>query len=90
MKTDTLQKGLDEVGAQGYRLLPRTVTSKGGCCGGEIVVVVELAPGEARRYEYRLVATSTLRTEVTEWAEAGFVIAALVGRGQLIMERQAQ
>ena len=90
MRSVTMQKELDEAGAQGYRLLPRTITSKGGCCGGEIVAIVELEPGETRRYEYKLLATSTLQREVTESAEAGFVVAALAARGELIMERQAQ
>ena len=100
--SNTMQEELDKAAAQGYRLLPRTVTwidTSGFFSGGrEIVAIVELAPGETRRYEYKLLATrrtSTLQREVTESAEASFVLAALVGHAEssskiAIMERQAQ
>ncbi len=93
---ETMRKELDEAGAQGYRLLPRTMISKSRRFGGdEIVAILELAPGETQLYEYELLATtrtSTLQTEVTELTEAGFVIAGLVSRDEhmVIMERQAQ
>ena len=92
---DTMQKELDEAAAQGYHLLPRTMTrlrtSTWFGTKNEIVAILELAPGETRRYEYKLLATSrtsTLQREVTESAEAGFVLAAVVGQ-IAIMERQA-
>ncbi len=88
-----MQKELNEAGAQGYRLLSRAISAKGGCCGGAIVAITELAPGETRRYEYKWLAagrTSTFQTEVTELVEAGFVIAGLSGHSMVIMERQVE
>ena len=95
-QSDTFQEELAEATAEGYRLLPRTMVSKSRAFGrNEVVAILELAPGETQRYEYKLLATSrtsTLQTEVTELAEAGFVIAGLVSSGEhmVIMERQAQ
>ena len=60
-RTDTLQKEVNEAGARGYRLLPRTMMT-GVCC--ESVAIVELAPGETRRYEYKWLAAPPRTTKI--------------------------
>jgi hypothetical protein len=94
-RTGTMQKELNELSDQGYRLLPRTMIAKAGLIGGvEIVVILERPAKVERRYEYKLLATSrtsTLQKEVTETQAAGFVIVGMVSRGEhmIIMERES-
>ena len=93
-RTGTMQKELNEVAHDGYRLLPRTMIAKGQLLGdAEIVMILERAPNSERRYEYKLLATSrtsTLQKEVTEAQAAGFVIVGMVSRGEhmVVMERE--
>ena len=92
-KTSTMQKELNEVADQGYRLIPSTMIAKAQLLGGvEIVMIMERTPVVTRKYEYKLLATSrtsTLQKEVTEAKEAGFVIVGMVSRGEhmVVMER---
>jgi len=95
-RTGTMQKELNETGANGYRLLVRTMISKVDVSpfgGVEIVVLLEREPNSTKRYEYRLLATtltSTLQKEVAEALAADFVLAGMVSRGEhmVIMERE--
>ena len=93
-RTGTMQKELNEAAAEGYRLLPRTMIAKRGLVAAtEIVVLMERAPKEEKRYEYKLLATSrtsTLQKEVKEARAAGFVIAGMVSRDEhmVIMEKE--
>jgi hypothetical protein len=93
----TMQKELNEMGAEGYRLLPRTMISKVDVTpfkgGQEIVVLLERGPNSKKRYEYKLLATtltSTLQKEVKEAMAAGYTLAGMVSRGEhmVIMEKE--
>jgi len=76
-KTGTMQKELQEVGAEGFDYKDQTVfdTSFGG--GSEVVVILE-SDRETRsktRFDYRLLATtktSTMQKELQEAGDAGF------------------
>lgn len=92
-RTGTMQKELNEMADQGYRLIPSTMIAKAQLFGGvEIVMIMERSPGAQFFYEYKLLATnrtSTLQKEVREAKEAGFVIVGMVSRGEhmVVMER---
>jgi hypothetical protein len=94
-RTGTMQKELNEAAAGGYRLMPSTMISKKAMMGGvEIVCVMELSPSSAKRYDYRLLATSktgTLQKEALEAQEAGYVLVGMVSRGEhmVIMEKES-
>ena len=78
---------------EGFRLMPSTmIAKKRPFSTVEIVVLLELPPKVEKQYEYKLLATtktSTLQKEVLEAQAAGFVIIAMVSRGEhmVIMER---
>jgi hypothetical protein len=92
-KIATMRKELNEAAAEGYRLLPRTMTSKEGFLSVEVVMLVEKAPNSDRRYEYRLYATTSekkMRAEIEKAEAEGFTLAGMVSRGEhmVIMERE--
>lgn len=94
-RTGTMQKELNEVAAEGFRLLPRTMIAKAQLLGAvEIVVILEKPPVFEKQYDYKLLATSltsTLQKEVTEAQAAGYQIVGMVSRGEhmVIMERES-
>jgi hypothetical protein len=74
-KTSTMEKELQELGAEGFRYRGQTVfESTFG--GREVSVILERDPAtSARRFQYRLVATSktsTMQNELQEAGDAGF------------------
>ena len=92
-KISTMRKELNEAAAEGYRLLPRTMTSKSGLLSIEVVMLVEKAPDSDKRYEYRLYATTSekkMRAEIEKAEAEGFTLAGMVSRGEhmVIMERE--
>ena len=92
-RTGTMQKELNDVAADGYRLIPSTMIAKAGIISVEIVMILERPPVVTKQYEYKLLATtltSTLQKEVTEAQEAGFRIVGMVSRGEhmVVMERE--
>lgn len=50
----TMEKELNEMAAQGYRLLPRTITFKMGFITGELLMIMEHAPASDKKYDYKL------------------------------------
>jgi len=97
-RTGTMQKELNEMAVQGYRLLPRTMISKVDVSlfssGQEIVVLMEKVPGSKKHYDYKLLATTltgTLQKEITENIAAGYTLAGMVSRGEhiVIMEKES-
>jgi hypothetical protein len=94
-RTGTMEKELNELAEQGYRLLPSTMIAKKQMIGAvEIVALLERAPNSNRKYQYKLLATSrtgTLQKEVTEAQSAGFVIVGMVSRGEhmVIVEKES-
>jgi hypothetical protein len=97
-RTGTMQRELNEMAAEGFRLLPRTMISKVDVSplrsGQEIVVVLEREPRSKKQYDYKLLATSltsTLQREVTEAMANGYTLVGMVSRGEhiVIMERES-
>ncbi len=92
-RTGTMEKELNALAKEGFRILPRTMTSKAGMLSKEIVVVLERDPNlKGQEFEYKLLATSltgTLQKEMTEAAKEGYTLAAFTSRGEhmVIMER---
>ncbi|HEX8283681.1 MAG TPA: hypothetical protein VF588_10025 [Pyrinomonadaceae bacterium] len=92
-KISTMRKELNAAASEGYRLLPRTMTSKSGMLSVEVVMLVEKAPNSDKRYEYRLYATASekkMRAEIEKAEAEGFTLAGMVSRGEhmVIMERE--
>jgi hypothetical protein len=94
-RTGTMQKELNDMAANGYRLMPRTMIAKKQLIGPvEIVAILERPPTVSKQYDYKLLATTltgTLQKEVTEAQAAGYVIVGMVSRGEhmVIMERES-
>lgn len=94
-RTKTMQKEINDVAAEGYRLLPRTVISKDALFGIEAILVLERAPGNASRYEYKIFSTestSKLQKEVAEAEAEGYVVTGMVSRGEhmVILEKETR
>ncbi len=93
-RTGTMQKELNEMSAEGYRLIPSTMIAKAQLFGNvEIVMLLERPPRVTKMYEYKLLATtltSTLQKEVTQAKNDGFVIVGMVSRGEhmVVMEKE--
>jgi hypothetical protein len=100
-RTSTMEKELNTAAAEGFRLLPMTAMAQasagrrilgGGLAGSEVIVVVERAPDDRQRYEYRLLATSrtaTMQKEVSDAVAAKFVLVTMLSRDEhmVVMER---
>jgi hypothetical protein len=72
-KTSTMQKEMQDAGAAGFRY--SSVMGGDTAVGGKEVVVLMQKTGAAKKYEYRLLATSktsTMEHELQEAADAGF------------------
>lgn len=70
IKTSTMQKEMDEVSAQGYRILVGSPTS-----GAEMAVFLSRDGTVEEPYKYKLLATSrtgTMQKELNEAADGGF------------------
>ena len=92
-RTGTMQKELNDMAADGYRLIPSTMIAKAGLLAVEIVMILERPPVVTKQYEYKLLATSltsTLQKEVTEAQETGYKIVGMVSRGEhmVVMEKE--
>ncbi len=93
-RTGTMQKELNEVAADGFRLIPSTMIVKNQMfMGPELVAILEKTPRTDRRFEYKLLATtktSTLQKEVTEARNEGYAIVGMLSRDEhmVVMERE--
>lgn len=103
-RTGTLQKEMNDAAEGGYRVVPRAVTTKRGGATlsrafgnpnrdeGELLILMEKGPEGNGGALYQVLATErtgTLQKEISEAAEKGFALVALVSRGEhlAIMER---
>jgi hypothetical protein len=95
-RSATMQKELNDAAKDGFRLLPRTIISKSGIVSfNEVVLVLERPPNTDKRYEYKLLATTStekLEKEVAQSEADGFILAGIVTRGGhlVIMEKETQ
>lgn len=105
-RTGTLQRELEAAAAAGFRVVPRAVTTKrtgnvalralsGNNPGeGELLILMEKGPEESAKAQYQVLATSrtgTLQKEISQAAANGYVLLALVSRGEhlAILERMS-
>jgi hypothetical protein len=91
--TSTMEKELNQAGAEGFRLVPQVVMAKKQFIGSEIVTLLERSPRTDKRYEYKLLATnltSTLEKEIAHAQSLGFDLVAMVSRVEhiVILERE--
>ena len=95
-RSATMQKELNDAAKDGFRLLPRTIISKAGIVSfNEVVLVLERTPNTDKRYEYKLLSTTStekLQKEVAEAEADGFTLDGIVTRGGhlVIMEKETQ
>jgi hypothetical protein len=101
-RISTMERELNQVAIDGYRLMPQTIMLKGqagsGLFGGgerdlELVLVAERGPKAGPRYEYRLLGTertATMQKEVSDAVASGFVVVGMASRGEhvVILERE--
>ncbi|MBC7899812.1 MAG: hypothetical protein H7070_07125 [Saprospiraceae bacterium] len=83
-KTSTMQKEMDEVSAQGYRILVGSPTS-----GTEMAVFLSRETTMEAPYKYKLLATSrtgTMQKELNEAADGGFrlIPSTMIAKNQLL------
>jgi hypothetical protein len=99
-KTSTMQKEMQQAGDEGFEYRDQTVFQS-AFGGREVVVIMEMEAGSAKRVEYKLLATtktSTMQKELQEAGEAGFALVGLtvaktaMGGSELvsILRRDAQ
>ncbi|HVF55310.1 MAG TPA: hypothetical protein VM934_04120 [Pyrinomonadaceae bacterium] len=95
-RTGTMQKEINDIAREGFRLLPRTIISKEQLFGPrEVILLMERAPKSDRRYEYRLFSTestSKLQREVAEAEADGYVVTGMVTREKhmVILEKETR
>ncbi len=96
-KTQKLEQKIGLASSQGYRLLPNTVTSKSKTLGsGDLVMVMEKAPGQGGNAEYLLLDTtlgSSLQVTLSGAVDQGFRILGMVtkkNQALLILEKAAE
>lgn len=92
-KTSTMDKELNEVAKEGFRLMPQTLMAKENMLTKEIVGVMEKPPKSNKRYEYKLLATSltgTLQKEVKQAEADGYSLVGMIARGEnmVVMEKE--
>jgi hypothetical protein len=92
--TGTMEKEINAIAKEGYRVHPRTLSSKTGVLSREILVIMEKDPSQkGHEYEYKLLATTltgTLQKEMTDAANEGYTLVSFGTRGEhlAIMERE--
>jgi hypothetical protein len=93
-RTGTMQRELDQAAAEGFRLLPNTLTTKAQLWADarEIVMIMEKPPNSTSTYQYMLLATfrsSTMQTEMAEAIKNGYEVVGMVSRDEimLVLER---
>lgn len=93
MRNKTMEKELNELAAQGYRLLPRTIVFKQGLLTAELVMVMERAPKSNKAYEYKLVAAAKeikLHKKIEEAITEGFMPVTMITIGNHIIVTEKQ
>ena len=92
-RNKTMQKELNEVARQGYRLLPRTIIFKQGFFTAELVMLMEREPKSGKSYEYKLVTAgkeTKLHKKIDEAVAQGFspVTMITIGEHVIVMEKE--
>jgi hypothetical protein len=90
-RNKTMEKEINELAAQGYRILPRTAVFKQGLLVAEFVMIMERDPNVAKSYEYKLVVArveNKLQKDMEEVMKDGFqpVTMITIGKNIIVME----
>ena len=90
----TMEKELNDLAAQGYQLLPRTIIFKQGFLTAELVMLMERAPNSNKKYEYKLVQGRKevkIHKEIDETGAQGFlpVTMIIIGENVVVMEKES-
>ena len=93
-RISTMQKELNEAGAAGYRLLPRTIIFKNGFLTAELTMIVERDPSLNSTYEYDLVESikeTSLHKLIDASIARGFAPMTMItlGKNIVVMEKTA-
>lgn len=94
-RNKTMEKELNEVAKQGYRLLPRTIIFKQGFLTAELVMLMEREPKPEKRYDYKLVTASKetkLHKKIDEAMTQGFspITMITIGEHVIVMEKETK
>ncbi|HQU86318.1 MAG TPA: hypothetical protein PKY59_24525 [Pyrinomonadaceae bacterium] len=87
-RNKTMEKELNELAAQGYRLLPRTIIFKQGFLTAELVMVMEKNPNSNKQYEYKLVEAfkeTKLHKKIEEAIAGGFNPVTMITMGNHVI-----
>jgi hypothetical protein len=89
----TMEKEMNEIGVNGFRLLPRTIIFKQGFITSELAMVLEHAPDSSSKYEYKLIYASKetkLHKKIDESTAEGFVPVTMItlGANVIVMEKE--
>lgn len=92
-RVKTMEKELNQLGTEGYQLLSRTITFKMGFFTAELLMVMERAPGPAKKYEYELVEANKetkLHKKMDEQQARGFMPVTMITLGNhvVVMEKE--
>jgi hypothetical protein len=94
-RNKTMEKELNELASQGYRLLPRTIVFKQGLFTSELLMIMERDPRVKKNYEYKLVTAGKeikLHKKIDDAMAEGFVPVTMVTISDhvVVMEREAK
>lgn len=92
-RNKTMEKELNELAVQGYRLLPRTIVFKQGLLTAELVMVMERTPKSGKAYEYKLVSAgkeTKLHKKVDEAIGNGFAPVTMITIGEHIIVNEKE
>ena len=90
-----MEKELNELAIQGYRLLPRTIIFKQGFFTAEMVMVMEKDPNANKNYEYRLISASKetkLHKKIDESISQGYLPVTMITIGEhtVVTEKETE
>lgn len=88
MRNKTMEKEMNALAIQGYRLLPRTIVFKQGFITAELVMVMERSPKANTSYEYKLIAAgkeTKLHKKIEEAMRDGFNPVTMITIGEHIV-----
>lgn len=91
----TMEKELNDLAKQGYKLLPRTIIFKQGFITAELVMLMERAPKSKRTYEYKLVQgrkETKVHKEIDAGEKQGFfpVTMIVLGENVVVLEKEIE
>lgn len=84
----TMEKELNELASQGFRLLPRTIVFKQGFLTAELVMVMERSANSNKKYEYKLVEAfkeTKLHKKIEEAIAGGFNPVTMITTGNHVI-----